>query len=168
MSTRIGSHCEARISGSTNMPTDTKNTAPKRFFTGSTSRIILSASIVSARILPITKAPNAELKPAPVAMTAIRKHSPSEMMTSVSSVISFRVLRRKSGIRKMPTTNQSTRMKPSRRMLISSCPPPAELPSAMVESITIITIASTSSRINTLITSEAKCCWRRPISSNAL
>ena len=164
----MGSHCEMRIPGSTNIPTDTKNTAPKRFFTGSTSRIILSASMVSAKMLPITNAPKAELKPASVAMTAIRKHSPSEMMTSISSVISLRVFRRKNGIRKMPTTNHSTRMKPSLRMLISSCPPLAELPSATVESITIITIASTSSKISTLITSEAKCCWRSPISSNAL
>ena len=150
------------------MPTDTKNTAPKRFFTGSTKRIILSASMVSARMLPMTKAPKAELNPARVAMTAIRKHRPSETITSVSSVINRRVFLRNSGIKKMPTTNQRMRMKPSRRMLISSSLPPSDFPPAMVDSITIITIASTSSRMSTLITSDAKCCCRSPISSKAL
>ena len=150
------------------MPTDTKNTAPKRLFTGSTRRIILSASMVSARMLPITKAPKAELKPIFVAMTAMRKQSPSEMMTSISSVISRRVLRRNKGMRKMPTTNHKMRMNPSRSTLMSISPPPSDLPLAMVDSITIMTMASTSSRMSTLITSEAKCCCRSPMSSKAL
>ena len=68
--------------------------------------------MVSARMLPITKAPKAELKPAFMATTAIRKHSPSETTTSVSSVISFRVFRKNSGMAKMPTTNHSMRMNP--------------------------------------------------------
>ena len=150
------------------MPTETKNTAPKRFFTGSTKRMILSASMVSARMLPITKAPKAELKPARVAMTAMRKQSPREMITNVSSVINLRVLRRKRGMRKMPTTNHRMRMMTRRRTLMSISLPPGDLPLAMVESNTIITMASTSSRMSTLITSEAKCCCRNPMSSKAL
>ena len=124
--------------------------------------------MVSARILPITKAPKAELKPARVAMTAIRKHNPNEMMMSISSVISLRVFLRNSGMRKMPTTNHKMRMKPSRRTLISIIPPSGLLPLAMVDSMTIMTMASTSSKMSTLITSEANRCWRSPMSSKAL
>ena len=107
-------------------------------------------------------------------MTAIRKHRPSAMMTSISSVISLRVLRRNSGIRKIPTTNHRIRINPNRSVLIRiSCPTPppsaglADVP-AMVDSITIITMASTSSKISTLITSEANRCCRSPMSSKAL
>ena len=45
--------------GSTSIPTDTKKMAPNRSFTGATTRSMLSASTVSAKILPIIKAPNA-------------------------------------------------------------------------------------------------------------
>ena len=43
------------------MPTETKKMAPKRSFTGDTMRSMLSASMVSARMLPIMKAPKAAL-----------------------------------------------------------------------------------------------------------
>ena len=45
--------------GSTSIPTEIKNTAPKRFFTGVTMCSMRSASVVPAKIEPITKAPNA-------------------------------------------------------------------------------------------------------------
>ena len=59
--TSMGSQYCASTLGSTSIPTDTKNTAPKRFFTGSTSLSIASASTVSANMLPIMKAPKAAL-----------------------------------------------------------------------------------------------------------
>ena len=81
------------------MPTDTKKIAPKRFFTGSTTLIILSASMVSARILPITKEPNALLNPTLVDMIAIKQQSPSETISSVSLFMILRVLRKNKGIK---------------------------------------------------------------------
>ena len=68
----------------------------------------------------------------------------------------------------MPTTNHIIRKKPIFNMLPNICPPSGLEPLAMALSITIITIASTSSNISTLITMPAKRCWRNPISSNAL
>ena len=53
--------------------------------------------MVSARMLPITKAPKAELKPTAVEIQAMAQQRPSDTMTSVSSVISLRVTRRKEG-----------------------------------------------------------------------
>ena len=82
--------------------------------------------------------------------------------------MSLRTERRNIGMRDMPTTNHSMRKKPMRSTLPIICPPSGLLPVATAESITIITIANTSSNISTLITSDAKCCWRNPISSNAL
>ena len=154
--------------GSTSMPTDTKNMAPNKFFTGSTSFIILSASIVSARMLPITKAPKAELKPTFVDITAIRKHRPSDTMMSVSLFISRRVALRNSGTMNMPTTNHSMRKNTILTMLPSICPLSGLFPPAIAESSTIMTIASTSSRISTLITRPANVCCRSPRSSKAL
>ena len=55
--------CSAKIWKSTIMPTDTKKIAPKRSFTLFNKLSICSASMVSERIEPITKAPNAEEKP---------------------------------------------------------------------------------------------------------
>ena len=126
--------------------------APKRFFTGSTSFSILSASIVSARMLPMTKAPKAELKPTAVEIHAIRQHRPKATMTIVSSVISRRVCRKNVGTMKRPTTNHSTRKKPIFNTESSICPPLGSLPLAIADSITIMTMMST------LITSEAKPC----------
>ena len=73
------------------MPTDTKKIAPKRFLTGSTTRMILSASTVSARMLPMTKAPNALLNPTRVERHAMAQQSPNETTVSVSSFINRRV-----------------------------------------------------------------------------
>ena len=57
----IGSQYSASTAGSTIMPTETKKMAPKRSFTGAVTRSMLSASTVSARMLPIMNAPNALL-----------------------------------------------------------------------------------------------------------
>ncbi len=85
------------MEGSTSIPTETKKMAPNRSFTGCTTRSIRSTSMVSARMLPITKAPKAELKPTAVEIQAMAQQRPSDTMTSVSSVISLRVTRRKEG-----------------------------------------------------------------------
>ena len=154
--------------GSTNMPTDTKKMAPNRFLTGSTSFSIFSASTVSARMLPMMNAPNADEKPTFVENTAIAQQRPSDTISSTSALISLRTLRRKMGIAKMPTTSHSTRKKPIFTTDPNICPPSGLLPEAMALSITIITIASMSSNISTDITSPANCCWRSPRSSKAL
>ena len=114
------------------------------------------------------KAPNAGLKPTVVEIQAIRQHRPSDTTTMVSSVISLRVLRRKEGMTKSPTTNHKMRKKPMRSTAPSICPPSGLLPLAMADSMTIITMASMSSRMSTLITKPAKCCCRSPVSSKAL
>ena len=156
------------IWGSTNIPTDTKKMAPKRFLTGSTSFSICSASIVSARMLPMMNAPKADEKPTFVEKTAIAQHSPSDTINSTSSFTSLRILRRKAGTAKIPTTSHNTRKKPILTMEPSICPPSGLSPAAMALSITIMTMARMSSRISTDITSPANCCWRRPKSSKAL
>ena len=94
----IGQIYWAIIPGSTIIPTETKNIAANKSFTGFTRRSIFSASIVSARIDPITKAPKAEEKPTAVANTTIRKHKPRETISKVSSPISKRVRLKKVGI----------------------------------------------------------------------
>ena len=52
-----------KASGLTSMPTDTKKMAPKRSLTGPTTLPMRSASLVPARIEPMTKAPRADEKP---------------------------------------------------------------------------------------------------------
>ena len=157
-STPIGMAYSTMIFGSTSIPTDTKNTAPKRSFTGATSFSIFAASMVSARMLPITNAPNAELKPTFVETTAMRQHRPSDTMSSVSLLTSLRVERRNHGTAKMPTTNHSTRKKPILTTEPIISPPSGLLPLAMADSITIMTMASMSSRMSTLITGCANFC----------
>ena len=49
-----------RMPGLTIMPTETKKMAPKRSLIGAVSFSIFSASSVSAKMLPIMKAPKAE------------------------------------------------------------------------------------------------------------
>ena len=94
------------------MPTDTKKIAPNRFFTGSTNRIILSASMVSAKMLPMTNAPKALLNPTFVEITAIKQHNPNATMSNVSLFINFLHFRKNIGTRKIPTTNHRIRKKP--------------------------------------------------------
>ena len=145
-----------RTCGSTNIPTETKKTAPKRFFTGSTRRIILSASIVSANILPMTKAPKAALKPTCVERTAIKQQRPNDTIRSVSLLRNLRTERNIRGIANKPITNHSTRKNPILATLTKICIPLGLASRAKVLSITIITMARISSRISTLITVAAK------------
>ena len=156
------------ISGSTSMPTETKKMAPKRFLTGSTRRMILSASTVSARMLPITKAPKALLKPTLVEMTAMRQQRPRATIRRVSAFMSLRTLRSSRGMRKMPMTNHRTRKKPILKTLPSNWPPSGEEPLAMAESMTIITMARMSSRMQTLMTVATNPCCSSPMSERAL
>ena len=82
--------------------------------------------------------------------------------------MSLRLRRKIKGTANMPTTNHSTRKKHilSTEPIIS--PPSGLEPLAKADSITIITMASTSSSMSTLMTGWANCCWRRPMSVNAL
>ena len=111
---RMGMAYSTRIFGSTSIPTDTKNTAPKRFLTGSTSFSMRSASIVSAKMLPMINAPKAELKPTLVENTAMAQQRPKATMSSTSLLISLRTWRSMSGIAKIPTTSHRIKKKPIR------------------------------------------------------
>ena len=142
--------------------------APNKFLTGSTSFSMRSASTVSARMLPMIKAPKADEKPTLVENTAIAQHRPNDTISSTSGLIRLRTLRRNWGIAKMPTTSQSIRKKPILAIEPSISPPSGLLPLAIALSITIITMARISSKISTLMTSPANCCCRNPKSSNAL
>ena len=84
---------------STIMPTDTKKMAPKVSFRGRTNRSILSASNVSARMEPMTKAPNAEENPTVFAKSTMPKHKPSEKTSKVSSFSTFFAFRRMIGMK---------------------------------------------------------------------
>ena len=68
----------------------------------------------------------------------------------------------------MPTTNHSTRKNTSFRMAASICVPSTSLLTAIVESITISTMARMSSMMSTLSTRLAKRFSRSPMSSKAL
>ena len=89
-------------------------------------------------------------------------------MSRVSLLISLRIDLSMSGMRNMPTTNHRMRKKPIFIRLPIICPPSGLEPLAIADSITIITMASMSSSISTLITSPAKRCCRSPRSSKAL
>ena len=142
--------------------------APKRFFTGSTNLMIFSASTVSAKMLPMTKAPKALENPTLVESTAMPQHKPNATISKVSLLTSLRTERKNQGMAKMPTINQRTRKKPILTMEPNICSPSGLLPPAIAESITIITMARMSSSISTLITIPANFCCRSPMSSNAL
>ena len=114
------------------------------------------------------KAPKADEKPTFVEITAIAQQSPNDTISSTSALISWRTLRRKIGMAKMPTTNHNTKKKAIFTTEPNICPLSGLLPEAMALSITIITIARMSSRISTDITRLANCCWRSPKSSKAL
>ena len=124
--------------------------------------------MVSARMLPITNAPKAALKPTSADRTAMKQHSPSDTISSVSPVMKRRTERRNSGTAKMPTTNHSTRKNTMLTTLPSSWLPLMASSPATAERSTIITMARMSSRMSTLITIWAKACCRRPMSSKAL
>ena len=170
--TTMAGHWSITTLMSTSMPTDTKKIAPKRFLTGSMSFSIFFASMVSARMLPITNEPKAELKPTLEANTAIAQQRASETMSSTSSLMSRRTFLRKIGTRNRPTTNHSTRKKTMDRSADSSpvsSPPVLALSLlATVVRTTIRTMARMSSSMSTLMTSDENCCCRSPRSSKAL
>ena len=95
--------------GSTIMPTEMKNTAPKRSFTGVMMRSMRSASVVPASIEPITKAPRASENPDHTASVAMPKHSPMAMMSKSSSPMKRLNFLSRLGMTKMPTVNQMMR-----------------------------------------------------------
>ena len=164
----MGTAYSTRIFGSTSIPTDTKKIAPKRFLTGSTSFSIRSASMVSAKMLPMIKAPKAEENPTAEENTAMAQQRPRAMMSNTSLLISLRTDFRNRGTTNIPTTSQRMRKKPIFITEPSICPPSGLFPLAMALSITIITMARISSSMSTLITIPANCCSRRPRSSKAL
>ena len=143
-------------SGLTIMPTEMKKTAPKRSFTGPTMRSMRSASGVPARIEPMTKAPSASEKPLSTENIAIRKHSPMEMMSIISSLMTRLKRRKMVGITNTPTTNQMMRKNPNLRMLLSISPPSTVLLIAIDERSTIITTAKRSSTMSTANTPGTK------------
>ena len=159
MTTTVSQFCP-RTAGCTSMPTETKKTALKRFFNGVTKRCITSASMVSARMAPMTKAPRAVLKPACAASTTMPKHRPTATSSSVSSVMYLRIQRRNVGIRYMPKTNQTMRKKTSFTILHTSCPPSKVLLTLMVLSTTSSSTAMMSSTTSTAVTVEVYfCCF---------
>ena len=95
----IGPMYSTIMAGSTIIPTDTKKTAPNKSFTGATSFSMVSASMVSAKIEPMMKAPNAGEKPTFDAKTTIPKHMANEIISIVSLLTSFFERFRKIGIR---------------------------------------------------------------------
>ena len=97
--TKMGTIYSTSTAGSTSMPTDTKKMAPKRFFSGVTTRWMTSASMVSLKMAPITKAPRAVEKPALEASTTMPRQRPTAKMRSVSSDMYLRIQRRKVGMR---------------------------------------------------------------------
>ena len=82
---KIGSAYWINIAGFTSIPTETKNTAPKKSFTGFKIRSILFATSDPAKIAPIIKAPKAEEKPDDVANKTIPKQRATAVIRSVSS-----------------------------------------------------------------------------------
>ena len=73
--------------GLTIMPTEMKNTAPKRSLTDEMSRSMRSASMVPARIEPMTKAPNAAEKPDWMENSTMAKHNPMAIISICSSLM---------------------------------------------------------------------------------
>ena len=76
-----------------------------------------SASIVPARIDPMTKAPNAAENPDLMENITIAKHKPMEIISICSSLMYFLNLLNNVGIMKMPTVNHMIRKNDSLRIL---------------------------------------------------
>ena len=81
------------------MPTETKNTAPNKSFSGVTRCSMLSASTVSDKMEPMMNAPKAAEKPVCTASTTMPKHKASDTISNVSSLISLRQRFNNPGIR---------------------------------------------------------------------
>ena len=89
-------------------------------------------------------------------------------MSSVSLPIHLELRRKTSGTIKMPTTNQSTRKKPSFKKLCKSSVPSNWLLTAIAESITMSKMPKMSSKMSTPSTTLANFFCRKPNSSRAL
>ena len=150
------------------MPTDTKKIAPNKSFTGFTKCSIRSASMVSAKIEPMTKAPRADENPAFVAIITIPRHSPMLTINRVSSFRKLFAFFRKEGIKQIPTTKQNKRKMPNLTTLSSISMPSTCLLTATVESNTINNTANRSSTTKIPNTTPANRWLRNPMSSNAL
>ncbi len=154
--------------GLTIIPTEIKNTAPNRSLTGEMRRSMRSASIVPARMEPMTKAPNAAENPELIENSTIAKHNPIAMINICSSLM-YRLKRLNSvGIMKMPTVNHMIKKKESLRMLLTISPPLTLLFRAIEDSITIITTANRSSTMSTAKVMGTNRRWRMFRSVNAL
>ncbi len=70
---------------------------------------MFSASMVSARMDPMTKAPSAEENPAFTASRTMPRQSPSDTTNKVSPLSHCFVFFRKVGIRNIPVIDQKTR-----------------------------------------------------------
>ena len=79
--------CCVMTDGLTIIPTEMKNTAPNKSLTELIRRSMRSASIVPARIEPITKAPSAAENPELTENSTIAKHSPMAIMSICSSLM---------------------------------------------------------------------------------
>ena len=96
---QIGIRYSINKSGCIIIPTETKNMAANRSFTGFTNFSIFSASIVYANNDPMTKAPSAEENPALVEIITIPRQNPNAMINKVSSLRNGLTFFRKLGIR---------------------------------------------------------------------
>ena len=108
-----GNAYSTSVSGLINMPTETKNMAPNKSFTGLTKRSICSASFVSAIIEPIINAPKAGENPTFAAKITINKHNAIDIIKSISSVNRGFNFLRIVGIKNIPDTNQIIKKKPN-------------------------------------------------------
>ena len=133
--------------GETIIPTETKKMAPNRSLSGVTTLSILSPSMVSERIEPITKAPRAEEKPTAEAMATIPKQRPMLTMSRISELRYFLAFLSRVGMTNMPTRNQSIRKKASFARLKAISPPAKPLETASEVSSTISRMAIRSSRM---------------------
>ena len=156
------------IAGSTNIPTETKKIAPNKSFTGLMICSIRSASTVSASMEPMIKAPRAAENPVSVASTTIPRHSPRATTNNVSSFINFLTFFNIKGMINIPIRNQRTRKKITLKTLMMSSSPANCWLTAMVESNTIINIATRSSTTSVPNTIPVNRWLRKPRSSNAL
>ena len=131
-------------------------------------RWMTSASMVSAKMAPITKAPKAVENPAKSAKTTMPKQSPTATMHSVSSDIHLRIQRKKEGMRKMPKVNHTMRKKISLTMLMPSWAPSNRRLTLRVERITNSNTATRSSTTSTAVTVLVNFCCLSFKSSNDL
>ena len=82
---KIGLIYSINIPGSTSIPTEVKNTAPNKSFTGLMVASMRSASSVSAKIDPIMNAPKADENPTDVAIKTMPKHKAMAVKSNSSS-----------------------------------------------------------------------------------